>query len=87
MELLEENAFGSKIAQPLAPASQLIQMTSSWHIARVTLHWFLWIKVDAIRPYWNKIVPTNSKKTSRKTLKTQRKLGMYGVGGLERTGG
>lgn len=29
MELLEENAFGSKIAQPLAPASQLIQMTSS----------------------------------------------------------
>lgn len=33
MELLEENAFGSKIAQPLAPASQLIQMTSSWHIA------------------------------------------------------
>lgn len=29
MELLEENSFGSKIAQPLAPASQLIQMTSS----------------------------------------------------------
>lgn len=73
MEPLEENAFGSKIAQPLTSASQLIQMTSSWHVAEVTLHWFLWSKVEAIKPYWNKTALTNSNKDQQKDFEDTKK--------------